>query len=379
MLSILLITIHANRERSAWDGCYLNMSKCICGHCRKTKSAFRRLVNRGERTGIRIGVKPIPCNKYTFTVCQNDTSSVGNKYYVKLQPRKPVVVDRPNHAFLDGSKNPESCTEDTVQDIFNKNDAKWVADNLYSVALLDLSNAGYFTAKVKTPRTPQGHLYLTEYVDRNVITWCPSSQSKTPPLPHRGQRQTKSLSPESATLLRRAGIICQSMGSMKFVTLSYRKSLCQKQSKKHLDTFIKALTRHAPNSEWFWVAELTKKGLIHYHLASTANWIAVDWLRSTWQRITKDSKLQPDIKQVTNPANYMAKYMAKGSDLLTPQYIVGKRCGFSRKLRDQLKPLGGCRVPATWQEAISLIGALIPEKSEYFLTNTGAIVQNNLG
>jgi hypothetical protein len=48
-------------------------------------------------------------------------------------------------------------------------------------------------------------------------------------------------------------------------------------------------------------------------------------------------------------------------------------------LRDQLKPLGGCRVPATWQEAIPLIGALIPEKSEYFLTNTGAIVQNNLG
>lgn len=339
----------------------ISIMKCKCIHCRHSQFVKRsRSRQFANLTGYR-AFSPLPCDKYTFTVCEKHTSSDGIKYYVKRQPRKPVVSDWQNADFLRQGEIGASCPLNTTQDIFNRMNAQWVADNLYAPSL-DLSNAGYFTAtRTKRIKEPEGRLHLTEYKDRDVYTWVPSSESKAPPLPHRGQRTTTRLSNDSATLLRRAGVIAQSMGPMVFVTLTYRQSLCQKESKKHLDTFLKALNRYRPGVDWFWVAELTKKqdfygrerhhGIIHYHIAVLTPFIGVDWLRKTWCRVTHDHKLQPDVKRVNNPANYMAKYMAKGNSLLEPQEICGKRLGFSRALRQELKPLNGCAIPATWDEA----------------------------
>ena len=339
--------------------------KCKCIHCRHSqfieRSRLRRFANL---TGYR-AFSPLSCDKYTFTVCEKHTSSDAIKYYVKRQPRKPVVSDWQNADFLEQREIGLSCPLYTTKDIFNRMDARWVADNLYTRSM-DLSNAGYFTApRLKRIKQPEGRLHLTEYKDRDVYTWVPSSTSKTPPLPHRGQRHTTRLSNDSATLLRRAGVLAQSKGAMVFVTLTYRQSLCQKESKRHLDNFLKALNRYRPNVDWFWVAELTKKrdffgrerhhGIIHYHIAVITPFIGVVWLRKTWCRVTHDHKLQPDVKRVNNPANYMAKYMAKGGSLLEPQEICGKRLGFSRSLRQELKPLNGCAIPATWDEAKRII------------------------
>lgn len=358
--------------------------KCNCIHCRHSqfleKSRYRKFAHL---TGFRV-FSPLPCRKYTHSVCKTDTSSVANKYYVKRHPHKPGVSDWQSADFLDLRETGPSCPLYTTQEIFNRTNAQWVADNLFARPM-DLSNAGYFTEpRTKRIKQPVGRLHLTEYKDRDVYTWVPSSESKTPPLPHRGQRHTTKLSNDSATLIRRAGVLAQSRGTMVFVTLTYRKSLCQKVSKKHLDTFIKALNRYAPNVDWFWVAELTKKqdfygrerhhGIIHYHIAVLTSFIDVEWLRKTWCRITADPKLQPDVKRVTNPANYMAKYMAKGGTLLEPQEICGKRLGFSRRLRQELKPLNGCAIPQKWDEAKRIIERISNENSKVYRTKSGVII-----
>lgn len=345
------------------------MTNCICHYC-KTQI----LSERKER---RVNSKNGFFAFSTRTASKFERLAWTNQHGKVLLVRKKLqsFIDTPNVEFLNQQRKVVQVELSTA-DLWNRLDAKWVADNMYQKPSLDLSNAGYFTEmpKQNAPRIPQGYLYLTEYVDRNVMTWCPCTNSKTPPVPIRTQRRTKALSKESATLLRRAGVLCQSNQGIKFITLSYAKPLCQRQAKKHLDNFIKALTRYAPGSDWFWVAELTKKGLIHYHVSSTATWIAVDWLRNTWQRITGDERLQPDIQNVRNPANYMAKYMAKDSKLLEPAWIVGKRCGFSRNLRNKLKPESGCRIPATWDEAANLLAQSVPADADFFTTKTGVII-----
>lgn len=275
-----------------------------------------------------------------------------------------------------------SCPLVNPNDAFNRLDAKWVANNLFAMPL-DLSKEPYFTAGESVTQTlmkkseSPGWLYCQEFEERVSWSWLPNVSSKAPPI-RSGQMQGERLNPKTACLLRRSGELFQRDGKgCLFLTLTYSSSLCQKDSKRHLDSFLKALARLAPGCDYFWVAELQKRGVIHYHVATNANFVPVEWLVTSWRRITNQPNLQPDVKRVSNPGHYMAKYMAKDGELLKPMPIVGKRAGFSRKLRKRMRPLNACRESMTWKEAESLLSTF-PERHQIkYVTKHGLVCSQN--
>lgn len=351
---------------------------CICLHCRwslanglpPTKNDIERYTLKGLT--LREDIRQRVDN--TRQTCVNSTP-VRNGINIMLNSNRgnslfPGVPETPNANGVDDST---SCPQDTMEDFWNHRDPKWIAENLYSMELLDLSKALYLTGThtLNLPESPQGHMYLQEFEDREVWSWLPIS-TLPPPLPSPGQNESFFLSSKSATLLRRAGALFQRDGKARFITLTYRQSVCQVVSKRHLDNFIKALKRTDKNIEYFWVAELQKRGVIHYHLATNNIHIRVDWLRKTWTRISGQN-VEPDIRLVDNPSNYMAKYMSKGGDILQPQPICGKRVGFSRTLRKRLKPISICREAMAWDEAKSLLSTL-PERHEIMYVTDSAVI-----
>lgn len=351
---------------------------CICLHCRwslanglpPTKNDIQRYTLKGLtlREDIRQRVEN------TRQSCVNNTL-VRSRINIMLNSNRETLVfpGVVAHQPPDVEGVATSCPTDTMQDFWNHRDPKWIAENLYSKALLDLSKAPYLTGTqtLTLPESPQGHMYLQEFEDRQVWSWLPLN-TLPPPLPSSGQSESFFLSAKSATLLRRAGALFQRDGKARFITLTYRHSVCQVDSKRHLDNFIKALKRTDQNIEYFWVAELQKRGVIHYHLATNNIHIRVEWLRRTWTRISGQN-VEPDIRLVDNPSNYMSKYMAKGGDILQPQPICGKRVGFSRTLRKRLKPTDICREAMTWYEAKQLLSTL-PERHEIMYVTDSAVI-----
>lgn len=237
------------------------------------------------------------------------------------------------------------------------------ADDLPEGLSLDLSCLPYFTEPKTKVNQPEGKLYRIEYEHEIQYFWSPLTTLHKPPVPS-GQMETGKLSAKSANLLMRAGALWQRDEKRPImITLSYSRSVCQKISKRHLDTFLKRMKRLLTYVEYFWVAEIQEKrlertgeGVIHYHLCIDAEFLPVEWLVEAWREITGQPNLQPDLQRVENCGNYFAKYLSKGSKLLKPMPIVGKRCGFSRPLRKRLRALDACAVPMTYEESTEFLG-----------------------
>jgi len=242
---------------------------------------------------------------------------------------------------------------------------------------MDLSYGRYFTeisnwAKNEALSAP-GFLYRTEFAERVTWAWLPSTSNRNPPIKPPGQIESLALSSKSATLIRRAGNLFESEGDAVFITLTYSESVCQRVSKKHLDNFLKALRRqNGEGMRFFWVAELQKRGVIHYHICTTY-FTEVAWLVRTWRRITGQSNLEPDVRLVNNPGKYMAKYMSKGQDILNPQPIVGKRCGFDRETRKKLEPVHSCRQAMRWLDALPILETM-PERHQVLYVCDASVI-----
>lgn len=271
--------------------------------------------------------------------CQTFNSAKG-------QISEPFELIDENTAFLDHPKTHESFD----------------GDDLPEGLRLDLSCLPYFTESKVKVEIPQGKLYRIEYEHETQYFWSPVTTVHKPPVPS-GQMETGKLSNKSANLLMRAGRLWQiDKVCPIMITLSYSRSVCQKISKRHLDTFLKRLKR-LDDCEYFWVAEIQEKrmertgiGVIHYHLCVDANYVPVRWLVNSWREITGQMNLQPDLQKVQNCGNYFAKYLSKGSKLLKPMPIVGKRAGFSRKLRKRLRAVDACTLPMSHAEAMEFLG-----------------------
>lgn len=110
-----------------------------------------------------------------------------------------------------------------------------------------------------------------------------------------------------------------------FVTLTYPAvwSPNPRDWKRHLDNFLKALARKAPNSSAIWKLEFQKRGAPHFHiLLFGLPYLAARWVAATWYRVVGSGdrlhlKAGTEVRRCktwNHVTSYAAKYVAKVTD-----------------------------------------------------------------
>lgn len=132
-------------------------------------------------------------------------------------------------------------------------------------------------------------------------------------------------------------------GKASFVTLTYGKHVPKhKEAKKMLDIFFKRMRRYFGfNVEYVWVAELQKRGAIHFHIL-LAEYLPKEFINKAWNSIVnkwmveahgETQLLLPNVKGVFLAGSYITKYISKEENK-----IHGNLYGVSASLRKIMKP-----------------------------------------
>lgn len=143
---------------------------------------------------------------------------------------------------------------------------------------------------------------------------------------------------------------------MSFITLTYSctEIVDYRDSMRHLESFLKWLTRTAGARLYVWRLELQKRGQIHFHIVTEA-FVRYDAIRDKWNSIQQKAGLiergmnpnSTDIKSaisVSDVAAYCSKYMAK-EDTATSVYNgsqIKKYYGTSQNLQGAKRPTFDC-------------------------------------
>lgn len=143
---------------------------------------------------------------------------------------------------------------------------------------------------------------------------------------------------------------------MSFITLTYSCAdiVDYKDSMRHLEQFLKWLTRTAGARLYVWRLEIQKRGQIHFHIVTEA-FIRYDAIRDKWNSIQQKAGLiergmnpnSTDIKSaisVSDVAAYVSKYMAK-EDKEPTNYTgseIKKFYGTSQNLQGAKRPTFDC-------------------------------------
>lgn len=172
-----------------------------------------------------------------------------------------------------------------------------------------------------------------------------------PPVPS-GQRFSLHLSQKSRrTLLDSCHAFGRHFSRPTFATLTYAKSTCQGVAKLHFDTWWKRIKRQTGWRSYVWVAELQKRGVIHYHIL-LPGFLPHEWGTRAWHEITGGVNHTHFVK-VERPWAYMAKYFAKAQGIVRPEPITGRRWSCSADVVQWRKPLYEVHTPTdfvTWTE-----------------------------
>lgn len=199
------------------------------------------------------------------------------------------------------------------------------------------------------PVTTGGHHYCIEYWWGFQHCWLPLSTTKKPPPPPE-TRISSGLSTAQAARIGRAADYLADHNPFRcvFITLTFQADkVCHRFAKRCLDVFLKALRRRYPSIDYCWVAELQKRGTIHYHILTSEDWIPCSWVESQWRRIVGNAALTPHTMGVDNPGAYMSKYMAKCQE--SDELIWGRRMCVSHSLARKIAPKSSARNACSYQ------------------------------
>ncbi len=140
-------------------------------------------------------------------------------------------------------------------------------------------------------------------------------------------------------------------GICTMITLSYPEHYPNdRESKKHLDHFMKRIIRKYPNFIYLWVAEKQKRGAIHYHIITT-DFIPKNFINKCWREIVAKWSLKngfcnqkeanPHIMGVKHPDRYITKYLLKDEI----NRIEGNRYFISKNARKLVEPIEMALIP----------------------------------
>ena len=194
-----------------------------------------------------------------------------------------------------------------------------------------------------------GMMSIKVYEEKTSFTYCTRNlDTATPPIPN-GQRITLQHSDKARRKIMDAAnaIRRRYKRQMSFITLTYHISVCQAESKRHIDTFLKRLRRHHNGKEqtFLWVAELQKRGVIHYHLI-TPFYTDKEWLQSAWREVCGQPTALTNVGGIAKAFNYLAKYVAKSGK---PEPIIGRRWACSRNVSQWVKPVHQEQHEMNWE------------------------------
>jgi hypothetical protein len=184
-----------------------------------------------------------------------------------------------------------------------------------------------------------------------------SEKSKTIPPIRKSKLSSTQLTNRAKSLIKKCCRIFSSVAKEKsgrkmctMITLSYPNNFPDdRESKKHLDHFMKRIIRKYPQFVYLWVAEKQKRGAIHYHIITT-DFIPKKLINTCWGEIVKkwcDKKgfefktVLPNIKGVESPEKYITKYLLK-DDI---NRIEGNRYFISKTAKKLLEPIDMAVVP----------------------------------
>ena len=202
----------------------------------------------------------------------------------------------------------------------------------------------YHTCQISPPC--DGAMYTKVYEDKIQIGWRWKNLHQYAPPMHNGQRETLRLSQKSRLrLLSRANALARHYEGAVFVTLTYKKSVCQTTAKSHFDRWWKRVKNWTGYKEYVWVAELQKRGVIHFHILVQGR-LDANWIQDSWRAITQQ-EVYTHVGGIGKCFAYMAKYMSKSGEY---EPIVGRRWGCSRQVTQWCQPLYEVTENATYQE-----------------------------
>lgn len=160
-------------------------------------------------------------------------------------------------------------------------------------------------------------------------------------------RCSGNLTPHARRLIQGGGDVFQKLvneggQSSVMVTLTYARNVPEhKEAKNHLRNFLRALKHKGYMNKYVWVAQLQKRGAIHFHILTDQ--IPIKLLRHVWCGIVAKwetekgfevSKLGGvDIRLVYNASNYISRYISKETKEGT---ILGGLWGISKDLREEV-------------------------------------------
>lgn len=185
----------------------------------------------------------------------------------------------------------------------------------------------------------------------------PTKEKQTPPI-----RKTKldsiKLTDSAKTQIRKCcrmfydhALKTSKNGICTMITLSYPEHYPNdRESKKHLDHFMKRIVRKYPNFIYLWVAEKQKRGAIHYHIITT-DFIPKKFINTSWREIVAKWSLKngfnnqkeanPHIMGVKHPDRYITKYLLKDEI----NRIEGNRYFISKNARKLMEPIESAIIP----------------------------------
>lgn len=221
--------------------------------------------------------------------------------------------------------------------------------------------------EVFKPRDPQGYMHVYRELDDLLTSWRPKlTQVGKPPV--RTSRLSVCLSGTQKKKIKLATRYLDSLGgSSVFLTLTFKESqTCHSRAKRDLDTFLKRYKRHTGSPHFLWVAELQKRGTIHFHLVLKSR-VDMGWFQRSWREITGQDVGQQDVRPIKGAhavSRYLSKYIAKGDD----KGIFGRRYSMNRETVEAIKPIPLETSAITyqeWHDKMSAIGCQIGQNVIY--------------
>lgn len=137
---------------------------------------------------------------------------------------------------------------------------------------------------------------------------------------------------------------------LNMITLTFTGEIEEKSSKKLLNDFLNNCRNNYDLKNYVWKIELTKRGRIHYHIASDCD-LTLDLTTKIWGNILRKAGFvgqyevnSTDVKRFSNPFAYLAKYVGK-NDENNDYKLTGRIWGSSeslnlKKIESELKDLG---------------------------------------
>lgn len=258
-----------------------------------------------------------------------------------VDEKPPEAVEIPNSDFTRQSPTPPDLTESEWLDHLDmleaeewheaQRDKSW-APLVYPSCHISPRGDGISWTKVYE------HKVQTGWTWRGLRTY-------SPPVPN-GQRETLRLSPKARKrLLECCNAVGRHYKGAVFVTLTYKESVCQTEAKRDFDRFWKRVKNWTGYKNYVWVAELQKRGVIHFHILVEGRLDAA-WIQDTWRSITQQ-EVYTHVGGIGKAYAYMAKYMGKACEL---EPIVGRRWSASREVTKWTKPLYQTTINQSFEE-----------------------------